>query len=526
MGISLPLKSLIIASMLGALYSPLFAQTIDLSGKVTDESAAPLTGVAIKLMNSGKSAVSDNNGAYRLTSAAVINPRELAGLRPIGDAVRIEGTDLRISLVKSQRVTVDCIALTGRTIGRIYNGFAEKGTTTLHLSKALTAGRSSSMMMLVTSIGSRKFVRTIIPGIGVVKNPGYDGAAAGGSPFQKFVADTIADTLQFVKSGFDTVKICVPKLVDLLPVVRMTTTTGYPRMVVNTDSIFLTIYKPDPVKGYCRSPRFDWSGIIGRVQYKGHTWFADYAVPHDPMQEPCGTAGEFGIDSASGYSGTNDFLKIGVGRLKGTGGAYNFRTLYTFADPGVWKILRGKNWLEFSHILANVNGYDYDYVKRITLPDGSGVFTIDYYLKNTGTKSIITDHYCHNMVMTDDKTVAGNYRVAFGFPPSLAQQTSGGAGWGGGTTITADTIVIKGTLTGGDFLWATFGGLTNKVADNSAIVTETGGKAAIKIVGNWTPGKYNFWASPRSVCPEPYLSITMQPGASLQWRDTYTPTVN
>jgi hypothetical protein len=90
------------------------------------------------------------------------------------------------------------------------------------------------------------------------------------------------------------------------------------------------------------------------------------------------------------------------------------------------------------------------------------------------------------------------------------------------TTISGKVITINATLNGGDFLWGNFTGLSNTVADNSAIVEEISGKAAIKVEGDWVPRRYNFWASPRSVCPEPYLKVNLSPSADMSWKDTYT----
>jgi hypothetical protein len=500
--------------------SSLMAQTIDITGRIADEKAAPLSGVSIKLITAGTVATSDDSGVYRLSSTSLRGPGRLPAVS--ADAVRFSGNRLVLTLASRQNVVVDVITPSGRKAARLFNELVDKGNRSVRLPQYLCRGHGLSMNMLAITIGRKKHVEKLLSGEPMAEVTRGTVSGQNGDGLRKAFADTIADTIECVKTGYDTVKICIPKYVDRMTVVRMTATAGYPRLVLNSDSVFLTIYKPDAVKGYCRGPRFDWSGIIGRVELKGHVWYADYAVPHDPLQEPCGTGGEYGIETAVGYNGTQDFPKIGVGRLKGTGGTYNFRTSYQIVDPGVWKLVRGKNWLEFTHVLADINGYDYDYVKRITIPDGQAVYTIDYYLKNTGTKAIVTDHYTHNFTMIDDKTVAGNYRVTFGFAPTLQSQTSGGAGWGGGTTINGNVITINATLSGGDYLWATFGGLTNKVSDNSAIVEETGGKAALKIQGDWVAYKYNFWASPRSVCPEPYITVNLNPGAEMKWKDTYT----
>ncbi|HUI91433.1 MAG TPA: hypothetical protein VLX68_04205 [Chitinivibrionales bacterium] len=242
---------------------------------------------------------------------------------------------------------------------------------------------------------------------------------------------------------------------------------------------------------------------------------------HDPLAEPTGPAGEFGIDSVNGY-GNQPFLKIGVGKLQGTGGTYNFRTNYQILDPGAWAVTRGKYWVQFSHQIAAVNGYDYAYVKLITLDTAAPVYSIYYDLKNTGAKPFITDHYTHNFTLIDDKQVAGNYKVTLGFSPTFAGQTSSPGSWSSMATVSGKVITITATLNGSDYLWANFGGLTGTVADNSAIVQETAGKAALKIQGDAAPYKYNFWASPRSVCPEPYLPVDLAPGAGITWTDTYT----
>jgi hypothetical protein len=329
--------------------------------------------------------------------------------------------------------------------------------------------------------------------------------------------------MRIVKTGYDTVSICLDNLADTMPDVYLTTPAGYPRMIINNKAAVLTIYKPDSLRGYYRGTRFDWSGIIGKVATGGHTWYGDYtAGSHDPMTEGTGTAGEYGIDSATGYSGTQPFLKIGVGKLQATGGTYNFSTNYPILDAGTWKIVRGKYWVEFTHLLAPFSGYGYDYVKRITISDTAAVYTINFNLTNTGAKTIVTDHYTHNFTLIDNKQVEGNYKVTFGFAPTLVSQTSSPGSWASMSSISGNTISVTATLNGSDYLWASFGGLTGKVSDNSAVVQETTGNAALAIQGDAVPYKYNFWASPRSVCPEPYLPVNLTTGQAISWTDTYT----
>jgi hypothetical protein len=489
-------------------------QSVDISGKVVDEKAAAIPGAAVRLLINGTSAVTDNNGAYHLSSTALSHGR-LPGVKTT--AVYVTGSGLRVSCASPARISAALFALNGRLLAQTEPLRVPAGVHTIPLGQAFFRVRGFSCGILAVTVDNLQYrARVMLPGCGVFCIAHDRRYAA------KAAADVIIDTIRITKAGYDTVNLCIGQYTDAMPDVYLTTPAGYPRMVLNNAATVLTIYKPDAKNGYCRGSRFDWSGIIGRVVTKGHSWYADYTGgTHDPLAEPTGTAGEFGIDSALGY-GNQAFLKIGVGKLQGTGGTYNFRTNYQILDPGVWIITRGKYWVQFSHQLAAVNGYDYDYVKRITLSDSAPVYTLDYDLKNTGTKKIVTDHYAHNITLIDDKPVAGNYRVTLGFPPSFIGQTSAPGSWGSMTTISGKVITITATLNGSDYLWANFSGLTGTAADNYAVVEETTGLAALKIEGAWVPNKYNFWASPRSVCPEPYSSINLAAGAEITWKDTYT----
>ena len=41
-------------------------------------------------------------------------------------------------------------------------------------------------------------------------------------------------------------------------------------------------YLPDPEVGYYRATRFDWSGVISSVDYKGHSYFGQWFEKYDP----------------------------------------------------------------------------------------------------------------------------------------------------------------------------------------------------------------------------------------------------
>jgi hypothetical protein len=117
------------------------------------------------------------------------------------------------------------------------------------------------------------------------------------------------------------------------------------------------LYPPNVHNGYYRGTRFDWSGMIHRLQYKGHEYYGpwydkmdsdvrdfvyrDGAIVAGACSWATGPAEEFdeiGYDAAA-PGGT--FLKIGVGRLrKPDASAYDHYRLYEIADSGKWTVNR------------------------------------------------------------------------------------------------------------------------------------------------------------------------------------------
>ena len=46
---------------------------------------------------------------------------------------------------------------------------------------------------------------------------------------------------------------------------------GHPSHVIRNGEITARVYLPDATAGFYRSTRFDWSGAIASLEYKGHT---------------------------------------------------------------------------------------------------------------------------------------------------------------------------------------------------------------------------------------------------------------
>src|SRR6185503_16922387 len=178
----------------------------------------------------------------------------------------------------------------------------------------------------------------------------------------------------------------------------------FPQASISNGQITAKMYLPDAKTGYYRSTRFDWSGAIYSLQYKGHEFYGVWYDRIDPkvinwvyqgseiVSGPCsalaGPVNEFqtplGWDEAAA-GGT--FIKIGVGVLRKGEGNYNRYFPYEVLDPGKWSVRKHGDSVEFTQELSDAtSGYGYVYRKVVRLLAGKPEMTIEQSLKNTGKR--------------------------------------------------------------------------------------------------------------------------------------------
>ena len=58
--------------------------------------------------------------------------------------------------------------------------------------------------------------------------------------------------------------------------------SDFPQARISNGQITATVFLPDAVKGYYRSTRFDWSGAVNSLQYKGHNYYGIWFDGVDP----------------------------------------------------------------------------------------------------------------------------------------------------------------------------------------------------------------------------------------------------
>ncbi|MGW8315030.1 MAG: hypothetical protein ACWGNV_05470 [Bacteroidales bacterium] len=300
--------------------------------------------------------------------------------------------------------------------------------------------------------------------------------------------------------------------------------SGPPEAVISNDLLQMRLYRPDPEKGYYRATRFDWSGVINSLEYQGHQYFGAWKDTHDPMFHEDITGP---VESFSGYgtgfeeAGPGEpFVRIGVGILeKEEDTAYVWNHTYRILDHGTWNTSQGEDWIEFQHTVSSGTGWGYIYTKKISLKEDPPGFTIDHSLRNTGSKTIVTDQFNHNFFMIDGAVTGPEFRVEFPFAITSVeglrdpQQV---------LEIEGNQIGFRQPFEGDGAAWVALHGYGSGPADHGFSVVNEQSGAGVKVHVDQPLYRMNFWATSTTLCPENFISMEVEPGGEKHWQSTYT----
>src|SRR5580704_16930683 len=152
--------------------------------------------------------------------------------------------------------------------------------------------------------------------------------------------------------------------------------SDFPKAVLSNGSVKAVVYLPDAQKGYYRSTRFDWSGVVPCLAYKGHTYFGVWFKRYDPLLNDSITGPVEEFRSSDGLSSINYeeakpgdlFLKPGVGVLRKVDDSpYKFGFAYPIVDPGKWTVTNTAHSVTFTHTLKGPSGFAYLYEKTLSI---------------------------------------------------------------------------------------------------------------------------------------------------------------
>src|SRR5215467_1392563 len=71
-------------------------------------------------------------------------------------------------------------------------------------------------------------------------------------------------------------------LLNLAIALTPVSAADFPQAAISNGQITAKIYLPDARNGYYRSTRFDWSGAVYSLQYKGHDFYGTWYDRIDP----------------------------------------------------------------------------------------------------------------------------------------------------------------------------------------------------------------------------------------------------
>ncbi len=279
---------------------------------------------------------------------------------------------------------------------------------------------------------------------------------------------------------------------------------------------------PDAEHGYYRGTRFDWSGVIASLEYKGHNYFGQWFEKYDPKIHDAimGPVEEFRTnDSALGYDQAKSgetFIKIGVGVLrKPDEPAYKFSNTYEIVNGGKWSAQSFPDRVVFKHELTDASGIAYLYNKTVRLVKGKPQLVIEHRLKNTGKRAFETSVYNHNFFVIDGQPSGPDFAVKFPFQVKTVADVSNLA------VVKGNELTYVRQLPTGESVYTELKGYGATRKDYDIRVENSKENIGAHIVGDKPLSKLVFWSIRTTLCPEAYVSMQVEPGRTSEWKITY-----
>ena len=292
-----------------------------------------------------------------------------------------------------------------------------------------------------------------------------------------------------------------------------------PEATISNGLVKAHLYLPDAENGYYRGTRFDWSGVISKLEHDGHEyhskWFEGYdPKSHDAIMGPVEEFGSLGYDEAKRGE---TFVKVGVGSLvKPDEKPYTFSRSYTIANGGKWQTRRKPEEITFTHTFTDDN-YGYIYKKTVRLTKGKPELVLLHSLTNRGNRTIKTTCYNHNFFVIDKQPTGPGYVVSF---PVNKLSAAGAKGLNDIVKLQHSSIIYLRNLFKGEQGY--FPDLTAGVEMPYEIKIEhTRTGAGVIIKGDRPVTRMVYWSSPTTVCPEPYMHIDIAPQETFTWKIAY-----
>lgn len=313
-------------------------------------------------------------------------------------------------------------------------------------------------------------------------------------------------------------------------------TPAFPDARLSNGSLTAHLYLPDAARGFYRSTRFDWSGVIARVEYGGRRFYGPWFTAIDPpvhdfvytdsgivagaQSAIVGPAEEF--PEPQGYAAAapgETFVKIGVGVLRRADATnYSAYNNYALVDHGAWSVDVQPDAVSFTQVVNDErSGYGYEYRKTVRLAPGRPELVIAHSLRNIGRLAIAARQYNHNFLTIDDAGPDPDYRITVPFaihasrlpPPALA-------------TVDGGRITYARRFVDQDRVSFGIEGFGRTAADYDIRVEHARLGVGVRVTSDTPLASLALWSIRSVLSMEPFVDVSTAPGATTQWTYTYT----
>ncbi len=255
----------------------------------------------------------------------------------------------------------------------------------------------------------------------------------------------------------------------------------HPKALLTNGTLDALVFLPDAERGYYRASRFDWSGVVGCVSYKGHKYFGEWFSRYDPL--------------------LNDSITGPVEEFRSNDGAIG----YNEAQPGDLFVKPGVG------VLRRLDDSPYKF--GVTL-DGA-VLTLEHHLKNVGQKTIETEVYDHDFFMFDGHPTGPGMIIRFPFKPEPETSLGPAAKVDGNDIVYVNELQPKQTVA------SYLRGYSNKAADYDFTIEDINTKVGVQQTSDTPISRFYLWSIRSTVSPEAYIHLNIPPGKTGRWKIHY-----
>ncbi len=311
-----------------------------------------------------------------------------------------------------------------------------------------------------------------------------------------------------------------------------------PQTEISNGLVKARLYLPDKDKGFYHGTRFDWSGVVATLEYKGHTYFGQWFSRYDPKVKDVdfdpatntflagtpsaimGPVEEFNtpLDFNEAKPG-GTFIKIGVGVLRKTEAArYDKWFNYEIVNPGTWTVRTGPDWAEFTQELNDdASGYAYVYRKTLRLTKDKPELVLEHSFRNTGKRPIATTVYDHNFFVLDGQPSGPDLVMKFPFEPKPVVDKTGIM------AVRGSELVYEREMQRDKDERPSFmiNGYSDNPKDYDIRVENRKTGAGVRITSDRPLARLMIWTTRSVSCPEAFISLKAEPGAEFTWRLSY-----